>query len=192
LLEEIPNQRNLDDGGAYKCIVSPRTKMTNPLRWPHLKLEQKNPKNSEHYTDPTIHTPTPNMRRAITAILLAISCIAVIGAEKKVQGPADIEAWFAGALEFSKVDKKPVSKQNAGPMYPSELKQKKIEGEAVVDLCIEPDGKVRVAVIKSATHPKFGEAALEAVKQWRFSPAIKDGKPVRVRTLAPFSFALAE
>jgi TonB family protein len=41
---------------------------------------------------------------------------------------------------------------------------------------------------KCTTDPAFGEAALEAVRFWRFLPKVKDGRPVEALVELPFSF----
>jgi TonB family protein len=42
--------------------------------------------------------------------------------------------------------------------------------------------------IESSTDPVFNEAALAAIKQWRFEPAQRRGKPVRPPNRQMFSF----
>lgn len=74
------------------------------------------------------------------------------------------------------------------PEYPAALRKKRVEGEAVVAMRITHRGVVTDPVVQSATDPAFGEAALVAVRQWRFLPHMKDGKPVEAHAAMPFSF----
>ena len=56
---------------------------------------------------------------------------------------------------------------------------------------VEPDGSVSEArVIKSI--PLLDGAALDAVKQWRFTPTLLNGQPVAVMMTLTINFALGE
>ncbi|SDS59154.1 TonB family C-terminal domain-containing protein [Opitutus sp. GAS368] len=74
------------------------------------------------------------------------------------------------------------------PIYPQSLWDRKVGGQAVISLWIRSTGSVRDPVVKSATDPAFGEAALTAARLWRFLPRIKDGKPVETLVDLPFNF----
>jgi periplasmic protein TonB len=65
------------------------------------------------------------------------------------------------------------------PAYPVGLLQREIEGKATIKVLIGTDGRVRQANVVSATHADFGKAAQkQALNEWRFTPATRDGKPV--------------
>jgi len=56
------------------------------------------------------------------------------------------------------------------------------QGTVMVRFTIQPDGSVSdPAVVKSCGFPMLDEAALTAVKAWRYNPALQDGKPVPVK-----------
>ncbi len=74
------------------------------------------------------------------------------------------------------------------PSYPEELRKSGVKGRAVVALRISPDGSVAEPAVESATDPAFGEAALSAVREWRFVPGVKEGRPVETRVAIPFGF----
>jgi protein TonB len=65
------------------------------------------------------------------------------------------------------------------PDYPIQARQKGIEGWVNVQFTVGTDGSVRNAVALDA-EPKsiFDAAALQAVKGWKYSPKIQDGRPV--------------
>ena len=56
------------------------------------------------------------------------------------------------------------------PVYPELARKLKLSGVAKVMLTIAPDGKVKDAKIVGG-HPVFAEAALNAVKKWKYEPA---------------------
>ena len=63
------------------------------------------------------------------------------------------------------------------PVYPQEAFVKKVEGTVIVEIVIDAEGRVaRARVVGSV--PLLDQAALETVRQWRFAPAFKGGRPV--------------
>ena len=86
----------------------------------------------------------------------------------------------------------PEVKKKVEPWYPELLKLAGIEGTVWVQAFIDEQGKVERAEILKSTHEAFSEAAIKAVKQWEFSPAMKDGKPIKAEVTIPFRFKLAE
>ena len=58
----------------------------------------------------------------------------------------------------------------------------------MVVFVVDPSGDVIDAYVVSTTHPLFGEAARQAVLQWKFMPGIQDGKPTETLMNLSFSF----
>ena len=73
--------------------------------------------------------------------------------------------------------------------YPQSHLGDAIETTVVLKITVEKDGSVSDASVIQAGGDDFDEAALAAVKRWRFSPALKEGRPVRARIQVPFHFA---
>lgn len=86
-------------------------------------------------------------------------------------------------------DEEPQPFVGPSPEYPEKLLKAKLTGKAVVALRVSKTGRVLEPAIKEATDPAFGEAALTAVKLWRFLPRIKDGHPTETHLEVPFDFA---
>lgn len=75
------------------------------------------------------------------------------------------------------------------PLYPQEAFVKKIEGVVEVEFLIDAQGDVVSArVIRSV--PLLDAAAIATVKQWRFKPAVKGGRPVATIARAPVAFRI--
>lgn len=75
------------------------------------------------------------------------------------------------------------------PIYPAAALAAETEGRAAILFDIDAQGIPRNIAVQSATAAEFGEAALEAVRSWRFRPATLGGKPVeyqQVLQLFPF------
>ena len=74
------------------------------------------------------------------------------------------------------------------PQYPSALKDQGTGGEVTVAFTVDTSGRVQDVEVREASNPEFGEAALEAVRRWRFKPAMRDGEPVEVRIAQKLTF----
>ncbi len=85
----------------------------------------------------------------------------------------------------------PKVKKQVQPLYPAVLKKAGIEGLVEMKVVVNEKGKVGKTEVVSATNPDFVGAVTEAVKQWEFIPAEKDGKPIAAEVIIPFKFKLA-
>jgi protein TonB len=86
----------------------------------------------------------------------------------------------------------PEVKKRVNPWYPEILKAAGIEGEVFLKVLISENGTVEKAEVSKSTHQAFSEAAIEAVKQWEFTPGMKDGKPIKSEVTIPFRFKLGD
>ena len=76
------------------------------------------------------------------------------------------------------------------PEYSEEARKAKYQGTCVLWLVVGPDGKPRDLKVARTLGLGLDEKALEAVKTWRFEPAMKDGKPVAVEISVQVEFRL--
>ncbi len=74
------------------------------------------------------------------------------------------------------------------PEYPDSLRKAGVKGQAIIAVRITAAGRVIDPAVKEATDPAFGEAALDAVRLWRFLPRVKNGRPVDSSAEIPFEF----
>ena len=69
---------------------------------------------------------------------------------------------------------------NVQPEYPRLARLRRVQGIAILEVTVDRQGNVwNVSVLRSDAEG-FGEAAVEAVRQWRYEPTIIDGRPVSV------------
>jgi TonB family protein len=69
----------------------------------------------------------------------------------------------------------------AAPAYPESARADGIEADVPLEIVVSPAGAVETArVLRPAGHG-LDQAALDAVRSYRFTPATKDGHPVHVR-----------
>jgi len=76
------------------------------------------------------------------------------------------------------------------PEYSEEARKAKYQGTCVLWLVVGPDGKPRDIRVARSLGLGLDEKAIEAVKTWKFEPAMKDGKPVAVQINVEVSFRL--
>ena len=74
--------------------------------------------------------------------------------------------------------------------YPSKALKKGIEGKVIVDALIDTTGKVEKATVVKSTNKIFNEPAIKAVKEYKFTPARKGKKKVKVHVKIPVMFRI--
>ena len=76
------------------------------------------------------------------------------------------------------------------PEFPEEARKRRIQGDVELEIIVAPDGTLSRAEVTKTSDPVFNQKALEAIREWRFEPATKDGEPVAVRLTVEMSFRL--
>lgn len=79
--------------------------------------------------------------------------------------------------------------RNVQPLYPPLAKETRTQGTVVVDCVIDTQGNVTQVKLVSG-HPLLVEAALDAVRQWKYQPTLLNGQPVAVEMLVTVNFIL--
>jgi len=75
------------------------------------------------------------------------------------------------------------------PIYPQIARAARVEGIVILEAVIAEDGAVRdVRVLRSL--PLLDAAAIDAVRQWRFTPTLLNGQPVPVVMTVTVAFKL--
>jgi protein TonB len=77
------------------------------------------------------------------------------------------------------------------PVYPPIAKAAQVSGVVILEARIGADGGVEDArVLRSI--PLLDEAALDAVKQWKFQPTLLNGQPVPIVMTLTINFTLPD
>ena len=77
------------------------------------------------------------------------------------------------------------------PVYPEAARQLGIEGSVLLDGVIATDGSVLALQPASVTaNSQLVQAATDAVRQWRYMPALLNGVPVEIQTTITINFRL--
>lgn len=86
----------------------------------------------------------------------------------------------------------PVVVYEVKPKYTPEAREAKIQGTVLLEAVVLETGAVGEVKIVRSLDSVYGldDEAVKAMKQWRFKPGTKDGKPVAVRVEVEMSFTL--
>jgi protein TonB len=75
------------------------------------------------------------------------------------------------------------------PTYPTLAKTQRIQGAVLVDALVDASG--RVSAMKVVSGPVLlHQAAMDALRQWKYQPATLDGKPVPMHLTVTVQFRL--
>ncbi len=77
------------------------------------------------------------------------------------------------------------------PSYTEEARNKKIEGEVLLEVVFEASGKLRVLRVVRGLGHGLDDSAVHAAEQIRFKPALKDGQPSDSTAVVHIIFQLA-
>lgn len=83
--------------------------------------------------------------------------------------------------------------KNPHPKYPKISLRRKEAGTVLLALTVTAEGRAKdVRVLKTSGYPRLDKAALDAVKDWRFIPAKRLGRPVDADYQLPIHFKLRQ
>ncbi len=82
----------------------------------------------------------------------------------------------------------PIKLHDVRPNYPALLHETKVEGHVVLDARIGTDGTIGELHVVTSAHPDLDAAALEAVRQWRFSQTRLNCVPIEVSMTVHVNF----
>ena len=114
-----------------------------------------------------------------------------IGSSKVAVPPPPAAATPQGqaAVHVGGAIKQPKLIHSVLPVYPLAARQANIQGDVVIDTRIAPNGSVsNMKVVSGPT--MLRQAALEALRRWRYQPSELDGKPAAVQILVTIRFRL--
>ena len=95
-------------------------------------------------------------------------------------------------VDPSELDAKPVPIFQVPPRFPAQLRKLGMGGEALIEFIVDPNGDAAEVRAVQATHEQFGRAAVEAVRNWKFTPARKGERDVATRVHVPVVFSIAQ
>ena len=85
--------------------------------------------------------------------------------------------------------KPPTKTRDVKPVYPPIAQSARVQGVVIIEATIGADGRVKEAKVLRG-QPLLDQAALDAVKQWQFTPTLLNGVPVPVIMTVTVNFTL--
>ena len=79
---------------------------------------------------------------------------------------------------------------NPEPSFSDEARKAKQQGIVLLQVVVGKDGHTYNIHVRQSLGMGLDEKAMEAVKTWKFEPAMKDGKPVAVQINVEVTFRL--
>lgn len=136
---------------------------------------------------PVVAAPPPRPAAPVASAAPSAPPVAAVAAP--APGPSKPEVYEKGAAGIVTA----VLVHKVEPFYPLFERRNEIEGKVGVKFLVMEDGTVAdVSVIKSSGSNNFDESAVKAVKQWKFKPAKKGEKSVRMLIKQYVVFKLEE
>jgi TonB family protein len=123
----------------------------------------------------TLRVNMPNLTSASGSWILSFAEMAAPEAQPNAYtNPADL----AAPEPLRKVD----------PKYPPELRKERVEGEVVLYAVIRADGTVDSIQLVSGIDPELNANAMQALAQWKFRPAERQGEAVDLEAIVHVPF----
>jgi len=123
--------------------------------------------------------------KKLAAVSLAFMLPALVcaGDSDKSQAQADNERVY----EIADVAKPPRLTRQVNPDY-SKARGVRIKGSVEIGAIISSQGVPKEVRVVQGLNPEVDRSAVDAIKQWRFLPAEKDGRPVSVKVNIELEF----
>jgi len=142
--------------------------------------------------------------RWFAGLLVVVLCAACDTTSKYRVGSSDIPVSRASAEQalindVSEVSARYVPSRLDAPLqlifvrlpeYPLDALRTGAQGDVGVVFTVAEDGSVRNVEVERGPNPFLRNAAIWAVKQWRFKPPTRDGAPTTIRVLQRLTFTL--
>jgi TonB family protein len=123
----------------------------------------------------TLHVNMPNLTSASGSWILNFAELN----DTAPVGHLEVAATaLAGPVPLRKVD----------PKYPPEFRTSHVDGEVVLYAIIRKDGSVDSIQLVHSVDPNLDANAMEALAQWKFRPAEKQGEPVDLEAVVHIPF----
>jgi TonB family protein len=129
-------------------------------------------------------------RRFLFAAILVLAILECADAQTQPPSSAETTSSGAGVVHVGGGVTTPQATYAPKAEYSEEARREKFEGICVVLLIVGPDGVPRHIRVQQTLRPDLDAKAMEAIEQWRFEPAMKDGAPVSVMIKEDVEFRL--
>jgi len=150
---------------------------------------------------PTVGVPVPVPDAEVSAeqtiatqqeMSQQVAPVSEVGGDGNVQIQQDIRIDDEPPADVVPVEKEPVVVKKVEPKYPELAMRAGLEGKVWVKIWVDKEGKPKQVIVLKSDAEIFNEPAVEAAKQFIFTPAYMNNGPVAVWVSVPFKFKLSE
>ena len=136
--------------------------------------------------------PVLSRRRTFATSLGALCLVATSGLAAWAAQPAGPGTALSAPGAVAAKDQPAVALEKMPPpRYPVEAAQSGVTGQVILIVSVAADGSVTDVEVERATPAGvFDAGTVEAARQWKFTPAMENGKAVPGRVRVPVTFAL--
>ena len=104
--------------------------------------------------------------------------------------PPVAPAQSFGAIRVGANIKQPAQIKRVQPAYPDDAKVAGITGMVILEVLLDTGGHVKQATVLRHVSPSIDQAALDAVRQWAYTPTLLNGAPVEVVFTVTVNFSM--
>ncbi|MFL6247823.1 MAG: energy transducer TonB [Thermoanaerobaculia bacterium] len=176
-----PMRVEIHDDGTYRIVSAAADRTFDETSWTHPAAPDFN---EDFIFENGTLTRYVDQKAALRTVDLSV-------AGSALSQPPDPS--LAGRGRWARIEapiQPPVVVNRVEPQYPESYRRAGVNGLVILEVAISDKGDVEnVGVLKSVA-PGLDMAAVAAVRQWKFRPATKDGKPVPVLFNLTINFKL--
>nr|WP_275588825.1 energy transducer TonB [Croceicoccus hydrothermalis] len=135
--------------------------------------------------------PVPSIALARTAAPVANVPLAPIALPPMPVAASAPAAPAPAPAPITPPDVAAAQRDNPAPEYPFIARRAREEGTVLLRVLVDPSGRVdTLNVAEGSRSSRLDEAALRAVRKWRFKPAMQAGRAVAAWVMVPITFSL--
>jgi periplasmic protein TonB len=150
------------------------------------------PTSAPSFIRPETEMPGPPPDLAIVdtgGVPYGIGAVVSIGQSAPPRPPDPPRA--AGPVRIADLPVPPRKTVDARPVYPEIARVSRVQGTVVMEAVLDPTGSVtQLRIVRSV--PLLDQAAMDAVRRWKYTPSIYGGHPVSVLMTITIRFTLQE
>lgn len=174
-----PLQITINEDGTYRIVSAAADRTFDTESW----LRPASPDFSEDliYENGSLVRFVDQKQALMTAKIEGVA----------VPQPPDVS--LAGKGRWVKIESPivaPVAIERVEPVYPEDYRRARVSGLVILEVAISETGKVEQVGVLKSLGSGLDMAAVAAVRQWKFKPATRDGKPVPVLFNLTINFKL--
>ena len=132
---------------------------------------------------------------ALPRFSMVLGSVASDGVARVASGAGGGASAVAGVADEATVDERGVSvpahlTSNGRPVYPPQARGAGLEADVPLEIVVDAHGRVVESKLLGHAGHGFDESAQRAIRTYHFTPAVRDGAPVRVRMRWTVAFRL--